>query len=179
MLYTIASVMTILVGVIILLAAWVYGDWRNWKKYYPTIIYIISVDLLITVLMYDYPLWHFEKTLFIPNHTLADFFICFVNFPPMMILYLSRFPFSSGFLKQSGYILLWTTIFSLVELMFHYMGLTSYHNGWTYWWSVIVWVFLFIGTRLHHTRPLWAWVLTFVMTLFLIFHFEIPVTTFK
>jgi hypothetical protein len=54
---------------ILLFASWfVIKDWRSWRHYYPTILFVTSVDLICSVLTYEHSLWHFHKALFIPNH---------------------------------------------------------------------------------------------------------------
>ncbi|MFC4767928.1 hypothetical protein [Effusibacillus consociatus] len=81
MAYKIGEYMVLVLTALLLLAVWRFGDWRNWRKYYPTILFIISVNLFGTILTYNYSLWYFHKALFIPNHTLGDLFMKFTNFP--------------------------------------------------------------------------------------------------
>ncbi|MEH7119341.1 CBO0543 family protein [Neobacillus vireti] len=179
MLHTVISYFRMVQPVIYIIAVWRFADWRNWKKYYPTILYIISVDFIISILTYEYPLWTFHGALIVPNHTIADFMITFVIFPNLTLLYLSLYPYRSYWPKQVGYITIWLIFEVIIESLFMHAKLISYDHGWSYGWSCVVWLFLFIGLRLHHTKPLWGWVLCFVCIAFLIQHFHIPVTTFK
>ena len=50
--------LTILVELINCILAWRFGDWRNWKNYQSTILYLITSDLLYNFLCYNYPLVH-------------------------------------------------------------------------------------------------------------------------
>ncbi len=178
-LHIIGSYMTLVVAFLTIFAAWRFGNWRDWRKYYPTILFTVIVNFLITILTYNHSLWHFEKTLFIPNHVLADIFMKFLNYPAIVLLYLSRYPYNSRLPRQLTYLISWVVVFSLIEWMFVCTKITTYHNGWNIWWSIVVWVFMFIGFRIHHTRPLWAWLLCFVGTAFLIFYFHLPITKLK
>lgn len=171
--------MTLVVAFLTILASWSFGDWRNWRNYYPTILFTIIANFLITMLTYNHSLWHFEKTLFIPNHVLADIFMKFLNYPAMVLLYLARYPYNSRLSKQLTYLISWVIVFSLIEWMFVLTKITTHHNGWNMWWSIIVWLFMFVGFRIHHTKPLWAWLLCFVCTAFLIFYFRLPITKLK
>ncbi|PLS04263.1 CBO0543 family protein [Neobacillus cucumis] len=179
MLHTVISYFRMALPLIYITATWKFADWRNWKKYYPSILFIVSVDFFISVLMYEYPLWTFRGSLMVPNHTIADFIIAFITFPNLTLLYLSMFPYKLHWFKQFVYIAVWVIIEVMLESLFMFAKLISYHHGWGFGWSCIVWIFLFIGLRLHQTRPLWAWVLCFVCTAFLILYFHIPVTTFR
>lgn len=162
-----------------LIAAWRFGDWRNWPKYYSAIIFTICVDFMISLLLYNHSLWYFHKAVLAPNHTVADFLIAITNFPPIVLLYLSRYPYNSRLLKQFVYISVWVGSFVLIESIFLYVKLLSYHNGWTLGWSILVWISMFLGLRLHDTKPLWAWIFCLVTTVFLIIYFKIPISTMK
>lgn len=179
MLHTAVSYLRLVLPFIYIIGTWRFADWRNWRKYYPTILFIISVDFFISVLMYEYPLWTFRGSFIIPNHTIADFTLTFVTFPCLTLLYLSLYPYHARWLKQVFYIGVWFIVEVSTEYLFRCAKLISYSHGWNFGWSCVVWIFLFIGLRLHQTRPLWAWGLCFVCSVFLILYFHIPVTKFR
>jgi hypothetical protein len=161
-------------------ASWfVVKDWRSWRQYYPTILFVISVNLLCSVLTYEYSLWHFRKALFIPNHTLHDLWMKFISFPLIIFMYLSRYPYKSRWLMQTAYITLWAVLLSLVEGVYVILKITIYHHGWNFWWSVLFWFTLFPTLRLHHTRPLLAWLVFVLCAIFVIPYFHIPITQLK
>jgi len=37
--------MNFVYGFLYLFAAWKWGDWKNWREYYPTILFFIIGDL--------------------------------------------------------------------------------------------------------------------------------------
>ncbi|WP_338448335.1 hypothetical protein R4Z09_19085 [Niallia oryzisoli] len=41
-------------ALLFLLAAMRWGDWLNWRMYYPTILFFIGGDLLKNALLHDY-----------------------------------------------------------------------------------------------------------------------------
>ncbi|SEC04458.1 hypothetical protein SAMN05443246_2778 [Paenibacillus sp. GP183] len=134
--------------ILVFASLFVVKDWRNWRKYYPTILFTISVDLIFSVLTYEHSLWYFHKALFIPNHTLHDLWINFTAFPLIILMYLSRYPYKSGWLMQTAYFTLWAVLFSLVEGVSFILRFITYHNGWSYWWSVLFWFTMFPVVRL-------------------------------
>ncbi|WP_223292278.1 hypothetical protein [Salipaludibacillus neizhouensis] len=44
-----------------------FGDWGNWRKYYPTILFIVLVCLFAYALTYDQPLWLYHGIFLSPN----------------------------------------------------------------------------------------------------------------
>jgi len=179
MLHTFVSYLRWILPFVYITGAWRFGDWRNWRKYYPTVLFIISVDFLVSILMYPYPLWTYEPSLWIPNHTICDFLFTFTFFAPIAFIYLSRYPYRSKWYKQALYTAVWVVIECTVEGIVFLARLITYHNGWNFGWSCVVWLFLFTGLYLHHRNPLWAWLLCFSLTLFLILYFHMPITHYK
>ncbi|MFJ8259235.1 CBO0543 family protein [Peribacillus asahii] len=168
-----------LLTVVLLISALIFTNWKNLKTYYPTITFAISMDFFISILTYEHSLWYFHKAFLVPNHTIADFFIAFTNFPLIILVYLSRYPYKEHFLKQLVYISFWAILFTFIETVFLFVNLISYHNSWNFWWSLAVWFFIFIGIILHHKKTLFAWLLCFSCVMFLIFYFQIPVIKMK
>jgi hypothetical protein len=111
--------------------------------------------------------------------TIQDYMLTFTCFAPMVLIYLSRYPYKSNWYMQIIYITFWGIFQWILESIFMFAKLISYHNGWNIGWSFLVWIFMFIGLRLHHTKPLWAWALCFASTAFMIVYFHIPISKFK
>lgn len=148
------------------------GVWKIWRTYYPFMLYFITVQIGVSYLTYGQRLWVFKSSIIPTNHVITDFFLAFTNFAPMVLLYLSKYPFESKWHIQIRYILLWVTGFSLLEYAFFMSGLTTFHYGWNMGWSIIVWATSFIAVRLHHTHPHWAWLICFSGTAFMILYFD-------
>ena len=170
---------TIIITSILIIVAWCFSDWRNWKKYYSTMLFTIALSVTITLLTYNKSLWYFHGTLFLSNRVLTDLWIVYVYYPPLILIYLSHYPFKKRLINQTGYILIWTLLWASVEGLSVLVGLTTHHNGWNIGWSTLIWFLMFIGIRLHYTRPLLTWLLCFMLTVFMIIYFHIPITEFK
>ncbi len=179
MLHQLSNYFPLIFTMILLVFALIYVDWKNWRIYYSTIIFVIGVNFFISLLTYEHPLWLFHKSFLVPNHTIADFFIAFTNYPLIVLIFLSLYPYKSKLHKQFAYISFWSILFTAIETIFLFLKLMSYHNGWNFLWSIVVWFFIFIGIIIHHKKPLFAWLLCFSCTIFLILYFQIPVSKMK
>jgi hypothetical protein len=63
----------------LLIIAWRYGDWKNWRFYSTTIVFIMVVNLVTSFLTYDHTLWYFHKSKFFPNDTIVDLWVTFTG----------------------------------------------------------------------------------------------------
>ncbi|WP_338021149.1 CBO0543 family protein [Bacillus piscicola] len=162
---------------LLLIATFKWGDWRNWEKYYPTILFIICLDFFSSILMYEHPLWIYKESLFLPNHTLTDFFIVFIMYPTVILLFLANCP--SKRMAQIGWILLWITTFSVTEFISVASGLGAYENGWNFGLSVLFNCVMFPILYIHHHKPLLAWLLALSVALYIILSFHFPIETMK
>lgn len=158
-----------------ILVTWKWGDWRNWEKYYPTILYFIIGDLTYNFLVYNKPLWSYESTMF--NHTLIDILITFTVFPCVVLLFIPHMPKGLG--KQTLYIMTWTALALIIEVLLHAGGWFSYHNGWNLGWSVVHDVIMFMLIWLHYIRPLWVWPMSIIIAFAILAIFNIPFSSMK
>jgi len=172
----------ILLHVLFLSAAWKWGDWRNWRQYYPTMLYMIVGDLMYNFLTYNYTMWKFNPTSFdkgiYSSHTLITLGIDFINFPAVVLLYITHFP-AKGLHKQILYILVWAMMNSLIELAAHFFSGISYEHGWNYGWSALFNVIMYILLRTHYKQPLLALGLSAILIVSYCFYFKLPLNTMK
>lgn len=157
------------------LAAWKWGDWRNWQKYYPTILFFALGDLIYSLLTYNFPLWEYKSPLM--KTTLIDLVISLIYFPATILLFLPHFP--KGFLKQAAYTLLWIIIYIATEAISQKLGFFSHQNGWNIWWSLLFNFLMFPLLYLHHKKPQWAWVVAIAMGTAIIIYFKVPFASMK
>jgi len=153
-----------------ILAAWKWGDWRNWKKYYPTILYVILFDLLYFGLTMDFPLWRYDHPVL--RCTYSDFVIAFIMFPATMLLYLPYQPKEKC--KQVGFLLFWVCVYAAIELLQSNIGGMLYFNGWQYWHSVLFDVLFFTMARLHFKYPLWTFAVSIITVPIVLALFDFP-----
>ncbi|WP_376767909.1 CBO0543 family protein [Neobacillus endophyticus] len=157
--------------------AWRWGDWRNWRIYHTTILYMIVCDLLYNFLTYNHSLWTYTHTTFQPNHTLINVFVMFIAYPCMVLIYLGRFP--KTFIRGILWVLLWVVLWSLFEWISLKLGQFSYQNGWTLGWSIIFNIAIFLMVRLHYSKPLLAYGLSIIATIFMLYIFKVPISKMK
>ncbi|MGG1675397.1 CBO0543 family protein [Neobacillus sp. NRS-1170] len=179
MLHTFASFLRLVIPFLYLLAAWRFGDWKNWRKYYSSILFLISVDFGMSLLTYNFSLWTFQKSFLVPNHTITDFLITFFVLSPMVFIFLSKYPFNSSMIWQIVYGAVWVIFSTFMESFFKAAELITYHHGWNLLWSILVWMFMYFGLRVHFSKPFWAWLLCFACVFFIKIYFHIPIRNMK
>jgi hypothetical protein len=101
----------IIVMVLSVLVCYKLGDWRNWKKYYSTILFFIIGDYIYNILFHNKMLWMYVAPTL--NHTIVDMLIGVFVFPSTVMVFIPYYP--KGILKQAAYILLWVFIYAVVE----------------------------------------------------------------
>lgn len=155
--------------------AWKWSDWRNWKLYYPTILFFIVTSFSYSLSTYNYPLWEFESPLL--KTTGSDFLITIVFFSATILIFLPHYP--NGKVKQILYILFWVFTYTLIEMISHMSGFFSYHNGWSIWWSALFNLVMFPSIQLHHKKPPIAWMISVIIAWAGLVYFEIPFSSMK
>jgi hypothetical protein len=169
-----------LVWLVILLK---WGDWRNWKKYYPTILFFILGDFIYLYLLSDqYPMWRYnpqgyDKEVGITNAHVS-LSVMAIKYPATILIYLSRFPDSNKW-KQTVYILFWVFLYAINEIIDLNANLIKHYNGWNLWWSIIFNTVTFIILRIHFTSPLLAWIISLGFIVLLWNIFNVPASVFR
>lgn len=165
----------IILAVIAVAVTWKKGDWKNWREYYPTIIFFIMGDFAYNFMFYNKPLWHYTPPIF--NHTLTDFLVAVVIFPCTILLYLSKYP--AKLANQVLHVLKWVGIYSLSEWLLHTLGYISYYNGWNLLWTVLFLCIMFPLLRLHYQKPLIVWPVSMILAVVALYIFKIPYDALK
>lgn len=136
-------------------ACYKWGAFRRWRDFYGTILYVIIGDLAYQFVFCDYRLWTYTGIL---GHTYTALVISFLIFPPAVILYLTHFP--AGYLKQTLYITIWAAVNTLIELAACAINGLRYENGWSLFWSFVLFFVAFTLIRAHSLKPLLVWPLS-------------------
>lgn len=174
MLDTIAWYTPLILTVSLLIVTRHYSDWKNWRTYYPTILFINLVSLFAYILTVDNPLWLYHETFVFPNRMIHEFRLVFFVFPAIILLYLTFYPYKTVMLKQLGYIILWVLPLSIVEVVFVLLKIITFHNGWNIGWSGVIWFIIFPVIAIHHKKPIWVWLICAVFSVFVINYFNLP-----
>lgn len=161
--------MRIIVALLFIFAAWRWSDWRDWRNYYPTVLFIMTLSLLENVITANHKLWMMVNSPFTTSNSANSLFVTFTTFPATVLLYLSHYPQKIS--HKVYYMLLWVSLYSMIEYGLGRLGLYDYANGWSLGWSVMFNGFMFPILLLHHQKPVLAWLCSVIFLLFLWFHF--------
>jgi hypothetical protein len=155
-----------------LLAALRWGDWRNFSKYYGTILYFIFFDLLYYFITYNHRLW----SLF-PTPPLRYELVClageFIVFACTILIFIGRYPAQSLFSVK--WTALWVLIYTSNEWILLKTGTMVYTNGWTLFHSFLFCIVMFIFLRLHDKKPILTMLISIPVPILLIIIFSIPI----
>jgi hypothetical protein len=151
--------MYITLSILLALVAWRWGDWKNWRQYHATMLYLALMNFTYYYYTNHTELWEFHSVF---SHAINETIHNFIINPLIVFIFLSNYPKR----HQKIYIIGSIVIFSLLEGLEYMLGYISYNNGWSIWWSVFLYVLMFPMLRLHYTKPLWAYVLSIGQVLF-------------
>lgn len=161
---------------------WKYGNWKEFKSFYPTLLFLIIGDLLYQFLLYDHTMWKFHAVGRIEeqlnfNHTIIALSKMAIQYPVTIAVFLGRLSYNKK--QQILSILLWSGIYILTGWTAHVSGVLRYYNGWSFGWDVLFNLMMFTMLFIHHKKPLLAWILTVPIVLGLWWIFEVPYAVLK
>lgn len=159
---------------LLVIAAIFFGDWRNWRRYYPTILFFISGDLIYNLISQDYPLWRYHG---LPdNHILLSIMIMFVGYSSTTLIYLKYA--TKGWKAFLLHTLLWIGIYVFIEVILLQFGMMTYFHNWNFGWSILCDFAMFPILRLHFSYPILGWLSYLGAALFSILYFKIPIPVY-
>jgi hypothetical protein len=161
------------IGILTLIAAWKWGDWKNWRIYHTSMLYFALGNLLYNFLTANHFLWKLKPD-FLPTHSLTEMVYTFITFPATALIYLSKYP-QASIKKQIVYILGWVCIYGGVETILMLTGRMQYQFGWSLGWSVVFDCTMFPMLRLFYKKPLLAYVISAALCVFWVWLFDVPV----
>jgi len=167
--------MRIAIAIVFIYLCFKWGDWRNWKSFYPTILFFIIANLSCDILTYSKPLWLYGGSFW--DHTFADYFVAFFIYPSVIILFLSNFP--KKILKQVWYIIFWIFVMSFLEHIMHINGGIRFQNGWSIGCSILFYLIMFPLLFLNYKKPLLSWFISIVLAFSFMFIFNIPASCLR
>lgn len=170
----------ILATIFLVALAWNFGDWKNWERYYPTILFVLVVNFSYNLISYNYPLWEYESPLL--KTTGSDLLLNLTAFPALIFTYLSLLSTIiqyKTFPIKSLYVLFWVVFLTMIEWFSFNLGFFSYYHGWNIWWSVLFNCAMFPIMWLHYKKPLWAIGASLLCAVFVISYFHIPFSSMK
>jgi hypothetical protein len=155
-----------------LLAAWKWGDWRNWMTYHSTMLYVVACDLLYLFLTANHYLWRYIPDGFLPSYSVTEMLHAFITLPATTLIFLSKFPAKT--FRIIMHFLLWMAIFVVFEIVLFWANRFEYQFGWGIIWSIAFDLVMFPMILLHHKKPLLAYGLSVITISYLLWKFNIP-----
>ena len=165
----------IIISILCIGLCYKWGDWRNWRLYYPTMLFYVIGQLTETIITDDKTLWSIHGLMW--NDALADYFMAFFIFPFIIILFLSNYP--KKITRQILRILIFVFALSLIEYTAQISNVITYHNGWSFGWSILLYIGMLPLLRLHYKNSLLALVIFFALIGTGIVYFGIPIGDLK
>ncbi|NRD77137.1 hypothetical protein HPT25_06460 [Bacillus sp. BRMEA1] len=154
-----------------------YGD-RDWKKYYPSMLFAALANTLYEVLCYKYQLWQMEpnglKYCIIPMLLLI-----MIGMPLSTWVFLSHYPFRSSTSRKILYVTFFILLFGILEYVSVKLGSITYHHGWNIGWSFLFDIIMFMMIRIHYSRPIIAILLSLPLIVVLCLIFNVTLDKMK
>lgn len=150
--------------------AYLFVDWKNWRDYYPTVMFFIVCNLFYNFIFYNHTLWKYKAvTVSWLNHTLIEISFTLFVIPIVIMIYLRFYPKKK---KPFIYVAAWVAYFSALEFIFFKKGLFIYENGWNIFWSTIFNLIMFTVLRIHYKNPIAAFAVSIPLITILLFIFH-------
>jgi len=172
----------ILLSILAVFLAWKWGDWRNWKVYYPTILFFIIGDLTYVLVTTNKTLWQYESRLL--NGDFVELLIAVIIFPCTAFLFFALYRKVDKISKHKlivyiAFFLFCAFVYTSVECLSCALGFFSYHNGWSIYLSFGFNCIMFPLLLLHYKNPLWAWLTSIFLAYLMIYFFKLPFLILK
>jgi hypothetical protein len=170
----------IIISIISIFGARKWGDWRNWKLYYPTILYMIIGDLTYISLSSNQPLWEYDSPII--SNDFAELLIAFVVFPCTCLIFFKLYSEVNSSKRLMVYILFFlfcAFVYTSIEGLSFCLGFISYHNGWNLYWSLVFNCIMFPLLLLHYKKPLLVWLPSIILALLVMHRFNLPFSIMK
>jgi hypothetical protein len=161
----------IVIAISLIFASLRWGDWKNWERYYPTMLYLALSCTIYEFISHQYfHLWEIEPH-YLTNETVTHILHSVLIYPLSAYLFLSNY--SEGkWTKQIIYITKWVILFIGIEWILTILKIISHVNGWTLGWSLFFDIVMFLMLRLHYVKPKLALLLSIFWTFFYLFKFN-------
>lgn len=166
---------SVIIIIIFVSLAYFFGDWKRWKSYHTTMLYVALMNLTYEFLAYNHPLWEYRPGR-IPNHTFTTLLTIFVVLPAITLIYLSHYP--EKLIWKLLYVTCWVLGSTLIEYSLSNRFI-EYSNGWGIEWSFVLYCLMYFMLRLHNKRPISAYLLSFIFVIFFLSYFKIPFNSMK
>lgn len=164
--------MHLLIDLFMIFAVLKYGDWKHWKNYHATMIFLAFSNMLYNFLTENYRLWVMKPDVLL-NFKITEIVYTVVVLTGTTLIFLSRFP--QTLKKQIIYIIKWIMVYVAVEWILFKTGRIQYEHGWCLLNTAIFDAVMFPSLYLHHKKPLLAYLEFTIITIWAVVYFKIPI----
>ncbi|HLO13151.1 MAG TPA: CBO0543 family protein [Pseudoneobacillus sp.] len=166
--------MHLAIGILAIAISLKWANWKEWQRYYPTMLYIVLSNLLYKFFaLSEFHIWKLSShDFFFNNHIQIFLWHIFIINTLCTFVYLSNFPEGEDWHKRFFYILKWLAIYIICESILLKYNHVNYYHGWNIVWTLFFDLVMFLMLRLHFKKPLWAIILSVPNTLFYLFVFD-------
>lgn len=162
----------LIIAILFFTAVLIFKDYKNWKQYYDTILFINVGELTYEFLFSNKLLWCIKS----PNMSVKILVLIwlFITYPCTVLMFLSHYPKQKSFLRKIVYMFTWIILYIIMEYILYINKEIVYHNGWNFLLSCIFNLFLFPVLLLHHFKPLLSIILCSLLAIIVMFIFKVP-----
>jgi hypothetical protein len=163
--------MHVAIAVLTIMASLKWGNWKYWREYHASMLFICVGGLLYEYIVKENTLWKFHPD-FLYGQEMVVIVYALITMPISILIFLSHFP--EKWFQRLMFIMLWSGIYILVEWILNVFKRISYQNGWKFWYSFLFDIVMFSVIALHQYKPFLAYIFSLFIIIFLITYFNIP-----
>lgn len=166
--------MHLALNLFIIFAVWKWADYKNWQKYHATMLFLSFINLVYAVISFHAGafLWQTKED-FPLNHVVSELAYTMILLPCTVLLFLSNYPKNP--VKVVIHFLKYIFIYSAVEAVMVKTGRMVYDHSWNILYSVIFYFLMFPAIIIHYRRPILAYIIFVLITIFGVWAFKLPV----
>lgn len=163
--------MILLLACLFVLACYKWGDWKNWRLYYSTILFLALGDLIYLYVSSVKPLWQYTAKLF-PG-TLTTLIVALIIYPCTVLLFIPIYNKLRTWRKHV-YIVIWVGIYFGLELLGLKYDYMQHFNGWNWRYSFLFDCLTFPMLIIHQKLTPAAWLMAAIIGVSITFYFKLP-----
>lgn len=172
--------LNVVYGAVFIILAIKWGDWKNWKAYYPTFLFLMVGDLVYQFMFFKHSMWEYvpigSDTKW-AKHTHIAILIMLIKYPVTISIFLGHMP--KDMWKKILHIFFWTMIYTINEFSDLKLGALVHKHGWNLGWSALFSFVMFSVLAVHYKYPLLAWVFSAIFATFLWNVFDVQQSILK
>lgn len=166
--------MHLAVNIFIIFSVWKWADYKNWRKYHATMLFLPLMSLVYGYLSFSSGIFLWKAVPdFLINNTMTELVYTSILMPCTVLLFLSNYPDSP--IKIMLYFIKYIFIYGAIETIMYLTGRMDYDGSWSIWHSLFFYFLMFPSIIIHYKRPILAYIIFILITAFSVFYFKLPI----